>query len=142
MANQHTVAAPPKLESLASPQKARREINWSGVEEVIIDVCKDDPYTSTTLAPTCSVVDGALHRMGTDDIEDPECVSLTIIPSRAAPKPPAQTPSSSHLCAGAGQETVPPEDPGVSHPGAVVSRFGLMFRGFWAFWVLLSLDLS
>ena len=131
-----TVVAPPKMESLASPQKARREIEWTGVEEV--HVCKDDPYTSISRAPTCSAVDGALHRLGTDDIEDPECVSVRIIPSRTFPKPPAKTPSSSDLCAGAAQETVPAEDPGASHPGpagSVVSRFG--FRGLW---VLLSLS--
>ncbi|CAE7426321.1 F5 [Symbiodinium microadriaticum] len=31
-----TVVAPPKMESLASPQKARREIEWTGVEEELL----------------------------------------------------------------------------------------------------------
>ena len=64
-----TVVNVPKLESLASPQKAPRKITWTDEDT---NLCMDDPYTNVAEVPTCSSVDGALHRLGTDDIE--ECV--------------------------------------------------------------------
>lgn len=63
-----------KLESLASPQKAPRTISWGPVIREI-DLCKDDPYmvSAGKQGPACSAVDNALHRLGTDDIQD--CVT-------------------------------------------------------------------
>lgn len=65
-----TAAEPMKLESLASPQKARRKVTWTES----VDLCKDDPYVTASV-PECTAVDSALHRLGTDDIED--CVAET-----------------------------------------------------------------